>query len=51
MVVMPLDFARLPLIALVGALLYGEVLNVGVGVGAVIIAVSLMISLRTERRA
>ncbi len=51
MVVMPLDFARLPLIALVGALLYGEILTVGVGVGAVIIGVSLMISLRTERRA
>jgi drug/metabolite transporter (DMT)-like permease len=50
-VVMSLDFARLPLIALVGALLYGEVLNVGVGIGAVIIAVSLMVSLHTERRA
>ena len=51
MVVMPLDFARLPLIALVGTLLYGEVLTISVGVGAVIIAASLMVSLHTERRA
>lgn len=50
-VVMPLDFARLPLIALVGALVYGEVLAVEVGIGAVIIAASLMYALRCERRA
>jgi drug/metabolite transporter (DMT)-like permease len=50
-VVMPLDFARLPLIALVGMLLYGEVVTIEVGIGAAIIAASLMYALRRERHA
>jgi drug/metabolite transporter (DMT)-like permease len=50
-VVMPLDFARLPLIALVGMLLYGEVVTIEVGIGAAIIAASLMYALCRERHA
>ena len=51
MIVMPVDFLRLPLIAVVGALLYGEGLDPWVlGGGAVIIAGNLW-NLTAERRA
>lgn len=36
-VVMPLDFARLPVIAIVGMAVYGEVLDPFVGLGAIVI--------------
>jgi len=48
-VVMPLDFLRLPLIAGVGAVLYGEAPTPAVALGAAIIVLSLAFALRAER--
>ncbi|WP_300970494.1 hypothetical protein [Thiocapsa sp.] len=49
-VVLPMDFLRLPLIALVGALFYGEGLDPWVIAGAALIFVGNEYSLRRERR-
>lgn len=49
-VVVGIDFTRLPLIALVGALLYGEALDPMVFVGAAIIFAGTWYSLSRERR-
>lgn len=49
-VVAPMDFARLPVIAIVGWLVYSEPLELAVAVGAVLILSANWINLRTERR-
>lgn len=49
-VVMPIDFARLPLIALVGWLLYGETVETAVYVGGALILLGNFINLRAEAR-
>ncbi|MFD0463274.1 DMT family transporter [Microvirga aerilata] len=48
MVVVPLDFLRVPLIALVGAVFYGEALEPAVLVGAGIIVAGIVAGLRAE---
>jgi drug/metabolite transporter (DMT)-like permease len=50
MVVVPIDFIRLPLIALVGALAYGEALDPMVFVGAAIIFAGTYYSISRETR-
>ena len=50
-IVAPMDFLRLPLIAFVGALLYGETLRPGLVFGAAIIVLSNAINLWAESRA
>ncbi len=49
-IVVPLDFLRLPLIAVVGALLYGERAEIWVFAGAVLILAGNLFSIRMERR-
>ena len=49
-VVMPIDFARLPLIALVGWLVYGEQLEGAVLLGAALIIGGNLLNLRAEGR-
>jgi drug/metabolite transporter (DMT)-like permease len=49
-IVAPMEFVRLPLIALVGALLYGEDLKVSVFAGAALIIAGNLINLRVETR-
>jgi len=49
-VVMPLDFARLPIIAMVGMLLYGEPLEVIVLAGAILIFGANYMNIRAETR-
>lgn len=48
-VVIPIDFMRLPLIALVGLMLYGERLDLAVVLGAAVIIVANVLNLRAER--
>jgi drug/metabolite transporter (DMT)-like permease len=48
MVVVPIDFLRLPLIAVVGMLLYGEPLELPIMLGAVVIFAGTIYSLRRE---
>ena len=48
-VVAPMDFARLPLIAVVGMVLYGEPLEVAVLAGGLLILAGNMINIRAER--
>ena len=50
-VVAPLDFLRLPLIAVVGSVLYGETLGMSVAVGAAIVVAGNLLNLWAERRA
>lgn len=50
-IVMPLDFARLPVIAVVGMLLYGEPLDGFVFLGAAIIFAANVITIRAANRA
>jgi len=50
-VVMPMDFLRLPVIALIGMLLYDEALEWAVVLGALIIIAANWLNLRAERRA
>lgn len=45
--VMPIDFARLPFLALVGALLFDEPLTLGLAVGSVLILLANWLSLRS----
>ncbi len=49
-VVVPMDFMRLPLVAVVGYLVYGEIIDVWVGVGAAIICIGIYINLRDAAR-
>ncbi|WP_298566763.1 DMT family transporter [uncultured Aliiroseovarius sp.] len=49
-VVIPMDFARLPVIAVIGALLYGESVGVSLIVGAGFIIGANLINLRAEHR-
>src|SRR5262249_6951888 len=51
MVVVPLDFLRVPLIALIGWSLYGEALNTLVLLGAGLIMAGVICSMRSEARA
>jgi len=49
-VVVPLDFLRLPLIAMVGFVLYGEAFNLWVLVGAAMMLAGILYNLRAETR-
>ncbi|TCP60553.1 EamA-like transporter family protein [Rhodovulum bhavnagarense] len=49
-IVMPLDFLRLPVIALVGMALYGEPIELAVFVGAAVILAANFVNLRSELR-
>lgn len=49
-VVAPMEFLRLPILAMVGMLMYGEPLRVAVFVGAAIIIAGNLVSLRAETR-
>jgi drug/metabolite transporter (DMT)-like permease len=49
-VVAPMDFARLPIIAVVGMILYGEALEIAVFVGAALILTGNMLNIRAVRR-
>jgi drug/metabolite transporter (DMT)-like permease len=48
--VVPIDFLRLPLIALIGALLYGEALEAATFIGAAVIFAGTYYSLTRETR-
>jgi drug/metabolite transporter (DMT)-like permease len=47
-VVVPIDFLRIPLIAVVGWWLYGEALDIFVFIGAALIVVGVLWNLRAE---
>ena len=49
-VVIPIDFTRLPLIALIGMMLYGEPLDAAVLIGAAIIFAANYLNIRAETR-
>lgn len=49
-VVVPMDFLRLPLVALIGLLFYGEPLDLWVLLGAAIIFAGIIINVMTERK-
>ena len=49
-VVMPMDFLRMPLIAVVGLVAYGEYVSPWVFIGAAVIVAGLLYSLQAERR-
>lgn len=49
-IVSPMDFARLPVIAVVGMVLYGEPLEVAVFAGAALILAGNLLNLRATRR-
>ena len=49
-VVMPVDFARLPLIALIGALFYGEAVDIWVIIGAIVIFAANYVNILMETR-
>jgi drug/metabolite transporter (DMT)-like permease len=48
--IMPIDFARLPLIAVIGALFYGEPLEALLFAGAALIVLGNLINIRAETR-
>lgn len=48
--VVPMDFMRIPLIAVIGWAFYGEVLDIWVLVGALVIIAGVLWNLRSERR-
>ena len=48
-VVAPMDFARLPLIAAVGWIFYGELITIAVVLGAILILTANTLNLRAER--
>ena len=50
-VVVPMDFLRLPLIAIVGFLFYGETLEIWVLVGAVIVSAGIWLNLKSTSSA
>jgi len=49
-IVMPMDFARLPVIAVIGMLFYGEALEWGLVAGAVLIIAANYLNIRAGRR-
>ncbi len=49
-IVMPIDFLRLPLIAAIGAIMYSEVLDLYVALGALIIITANYANIRVETR-
>jgi len=49
-IVAPMEFVRLPVVALVGMLLYGEPLSLAVFVGAAVIVAGNLVNLRAETR-
>ncbi len=49
-VVVPMEFLRLPLIAMVGYTFYGEALEIWVGIGAVLICAGIILNLRDAER-
>ena len=49
-VVAPMDFARLPIIAVVGMVLYGEALEIAVFAGAALILAGNLMNIRAGRR-
>lgn len=49
-VVAPIDFARLPTIAIIGALLYGEAIDVWIFVGAILIFAGNYLNILSETR-
>jgi len=51
MVVVPMDFLRLPMVALLGLFFYGEPLDPWVLAGAAVIFAAIFINIMTERRA
>ncbi|MCS6621370.1 DMT family transporter [Roseibacterium beibuensis] len=50
-IVMPMDFARLPVIAVIGVLFYDEALSLGVVLGAILILTGNFLNIRAGRRA
>ncbi|MEM9028213.1 MAG: DMT family transporter [Pseudomonadota bacterium] len=50
MIVAPMDFVRLPLIGVVGAVLYGETIEMAVLIGGIIVVCGNIINLLGERR-
>jgi drug/metabolite transporter (DMT)-like permease len=50
-VVAPMEFLRLPLIAVVAMLVYGEPLEVAVFAGGAVVLVANLMNVRAERRA
>lgn len=50
-IVAPMDFARLPVIAVIGWVWYGETVALGVGLGAGLIIAGILINLRASNRA
>ncbi|WNK01201.1 DMT family transporter [Thalassospiraceae bacterium LMO-JJ14] len=51
MVVVPMDFLRLPLVAMLGLVFYGEALDPWVLAGAAVIFMAIFINIAAERRA
>jgi drug/metabolite transporter (DMT)-like permease len=49
-VVIPLDFMRLPLISVIGFLAYGEAFELPIIIGAVVIFVAILVNLRAEQQ-
>ena len=49
-VVVTMDFMRLPLIAVVGYLLYGEILEVWVGAGAMLLCIGIYLIVSDANR-
>ncbi len=49
-VVIPLDFMRLPLISVIGFLAYGEALELPILIGAGVILVAILVNLEAEQR-
>ena len=49
-IVAPMDFARLPVIAVIGWVWYGEAVALGVGLGAGLIVAGILINLRAGNR-
>lgn len=50
MVVVPMDFLRLPMVAVLGLMLYGEPLDPWVLAGAAVIFSAILINILSERR-
>ena len=50
MVIVPIDFARIPLIATIGAVVYAESLDIYVIVGAAVIFAANYLNIWNERR-
>ena len=49
-VVVPLDFMRLPLISIIGFLAYGEAFELPILIGASVIFVAILVNLKAEKQ-